>query len=95
MRITNISVTQKVNLGNYESIEFSAEAVLADDDNVDVSTKKLADYVDWNAQKPVREGKARVYRGALADPNAAPEKKAEAEKWLQMYEARKAAIEAL
>jgi hypothetical protein len=50
MRITNIRFAQKVNLGSNESIEFEAEAVIAEDDSIDASTKQLAEYVDWNAQ---------------------------------------------
>ena len=96
MRITNIKLTQKANLGNYESMEFTAEAVIdLDEDNVDTATRSLADYVDWNAQMPIREAKARVYRQVLADENAPEEKKAEAEKWMAKYEERKARVEAL
>jgi hypothetical protein len=95
MRITNIRFAQKVNLGSDESIEFEAEAVIAEDDSIDASTKQLAEYVVWNAQKPIRDGKARQYRAVLADPQAPAPKQAEAKKWLEMYEARKAAVEAL
>lgn len=96
MRITGIKFTQKTNLGNYESLEFMAEAVLDEGvDNTDEATQKLADYVDWNAKKPIREAKARTYRHILLEEKATVESKSEAEIWLRLYEERKAKIESL
>ena len=95
MRITNIRFAQKANLGNYESLEFAAEAVIDEEDDINKATKKLSDYVDWNAQKPIREAKARSYKAIQNDANAPETKKAEAAKWLQMYENRVKEMEAL
>ena len=95
MKITSIKFGQKVNLGNYESFEFSAEAVIDEEDKVNDVTAKLSDYVDWHARKPLRDQKARQNRAILADEKATPEAKQEAEAWLGKYEARRTAVEAL
>lgn len=95
MRITNIRFTQKANPGNYESIEFGADAVISEEENPQEATKALADFVDWHARKTIRDGQARSYRMILADQGAPPERRQEAESWLAKYEARKAAIEAM
>lgn len=95
MRITCIKITEKANLGNYESLEFSAEAVFDEGDNRTQVTEDLTNYVNWNAQRPIREAKARTYRRALTDEKATAEQKAEATKWLAMFEERKAKVEAM
>jgi hypothetical protein len=95
MRITCIKITEKANLGNYESLEFSAEAVMDEDDNQAQVTENLTDYVNWHAHRPIRETKARAYRKILATEQSTPEQKAEAEAWLKKYDERKAKVEAL
>ncbi len=95
MRTTCIKITRKANLGNYESLEFTAEAVLDEGDNVHESTEKLIDYVDWHSQKPIRETKARNYRAVIATENATEAQKHEAEVWLKMYEERKLKVEGM
>jgi len=95
MKITTIRLAQKTNLGNYESLDFAAEAVIDDEDKLNVATGNLELFVDWHAKKPIRDKQANTYRAALADPATGPELKAAAEGWLKLYEARKAAVEAL
>lgn len=93
MRITNIRFTQKANPGNYESIEFAAEAVISEDEDPQEATRALGDFVDWYARKTIRDGQARTYRLVLNDEAAPVEKRQAAQAWLTKYEARKAAVE--
>lgn len=95
MIVTNIKISQKRSLGNYENIEFMAEGVIEEGESVNEATNRLWNYVDWHAQKSNRDAKAKVRRLALADENTDPEKRAEAERWLAAYDARKAEIEAM
>jgi hypothetical protein len=95
MIVTNIKISQKRSLGNYENIEFMAEGVIEEGESVKEATERLWGYVDWYAQKTNREGKAHTFRLALADENTTPEKKAQAQKWLDQYEARRIEIEAM
>lgn len=95
MIVTNIKISQKRSLGNYENIEFMAEGVIEEGESVNEATTRLWNYVDWHAQKSNRDAKARVNRLALADENTTPEKRAEAEKWIASYEARKAEVEGM
>lgn len=95
MIVTNIKISQKRSLGNYENIEFMAEGVIEEGEKVNDATERLWNYVDWHAQKSNRDAKAKTYRAALADENTVPEKKAEAEKWLAAYDKRKAEVEAM
>lgn len=95
MRITSIEVTQKHNLGNYESFDFHAGAVIDEDENANEATSKLINFVDWHTLKSTRDAKARIFRLALADENTVPEKRTEAEKWLAVYEARRTEVEAM
>jgi hypothetical protein len=96
MKVTTIKFTQKVNTGKYESMEFSAEAIIdPTEDKVSEATELLADYVDWNAKKPLREETCRTYRALLAKEDTTPAKKAEATKWLAKYDERKAKMEAM
>lgn len=94
-RITNIHVNQKTNLGNYESFEFSADAVIADDEDLEAATASVVNYVDWHAKKTLRDGKRRQYIQVLADENSTDVRKTEAESWLRRYDARKAEVEAM
>lgn len=95
MKITNIKISQKTNLGNYESLDFGAEAVISEDDSINDATTKLTDFVDWHAQKPIRDAKAREYRKILGAPNATEAAKAEATRWLTMYDERQARVAGL
>jgi hypothetical protein len=93
MRITNIRLAQKTNLGNYESLDFAAEAVIDEDETVNDAILRLSGFVDWHAKKPIRDAKARTYRSYLEA--GTDEQKAEAEAWLKIYDERKAAAEAI
>lgn len=95
MIVTNIKISQKRSLGNYENIEFMAEGVIEEGESVNEATERLWNYVDWHAQKTNRDGKARTFKLALNDPNITPEKKAEAEAWLAAYDKRKAEVEGM
>jgi hypothetical protein len=93
MRITSIRLAQKTNLGNYESLDFAAEAVLDEEETVSDAITRLADLVDWHAKKPIRDAQARSYRAKVV--SGTDEEKAASEKWLNVYEQRKAAAEAV
>lgn len=105
MRITTVKFTQKANLGNYESLEFTAEAVIDMDSNQtpEEAASLLSDYVDWHAKRPLREQSLREWTAVLNSPEPADEKaKAEwqikhanAVKWMAKYEERKARVEGL
>lgn len=95
MKITDIKLTIKHNLGNWEHCEFTAEAVIHDEDNLDDATKKLTSYVDWHAKKPTRDAQKKAFDAALADANTTEEKRAQAERWVAIYEARRAEVEGL
>lgn len=95
MKVTNIRISQKRSLGNYENIEIMAEAVLEDEESLNDATNKLYNYVDWHAQKTTRDAKAKTNRILVADERTDPAKKAEAEKWLARYEERKAEVEGM
>lgn len=95
MIVTNIKISQKRSLGNYENIEFMAEGVIEEGESVNEATDRLWNYVDWHAQKSNRDLKAKTYRLALADENTVAEKRTEAEKWIAAYEKRKAEVEAM
>jgi hypothetical protein len=95
MRITSIKISQKVNTGKYESLDFEAEAVLGEEDAADNAAKQLADFVDWHAQKPLREERARNYRKVLKNEQATEAQRAEAEIWLGKYEQRRQVVEAM
>lgn len=100
MRITNIRISQKANLGNYESFDFGADAVIGEEDDINGSTQTLVDFVDWHAQRSARENKARAHRKILAEATTAGTESThpaalEAAAWLKKYEERKAKVESM
>jgi hypothetical protein len=95
MKITTIEVTQKTTTGDYEHLIVHVSAALEEDDGMNEAASKVTNFVDWFARKPVRDAQARNKRSVLADENASAEDKAAAEKWLAVYDRRKAEIEAM
>ncbi len=93
MKIDSIKITQKTNLGNWESLEFTADAALGESDNINEATVRLFNYIDWHVKRPLRDPQAANHRLVLADENSTPEKKAVAQKWLDKYEERRAEME--
>lgn len=94
MRITSISMSQKVNTGKYESLDFTADANVDEGDDANECALTLANFVDWYARKPIREEQARANRQIIANEQATPDQKHVAEVWLKKYEERKLAVEA-
>lgn len=95
MRISTIKLTQKSNLGNYESMEFTAEADLKEDENVKTATDRLFDYVDWYVKRKTRNDQLQAIKLTLADPATPDDKRAAAERWIEKYEERKNLMEAV
>lgn len=95
MRISTIKLTQKSNLGNYESMEFTAEADLKEDENVKAATDRLFDYVDWYVKRKTRNDQLQAIKLTLADPATPDDKRAAAERWIEKYEERKNLMEAV
>ena len=94
MKITTIRFSQKANLGNYESMEVAAEAVLEDGESISESTAKLRKYVDWNANFVNRENKKREFEKELAKPSISEDRKRKIENWIEQYNTLKAEMEA-
>lgn len=94
MRITEIKLMHRVNLGNYEHTEFAATAVLEENENLAEAADKLEMVVDWYARKQIRETQAHDMRKIISAAES-EEKVRRATVWLEKYEARKASIEEL
>lgn len=92
-RITNIHVMRRTNLGNYEHFEFSADAVISEEENLAESTTAIQDYVDWHARKPVRDALRAEHLKTVAKEDATEEAKAKAQRWLDKYDAMKSKVE--
>lgn len=95
MKIVMARATQKANTGQYEFLEFTAEASFGEDEKVGEVTERLMNYVDWYAQKPVRDPKARKMRSILDDPKAPQEDKDHATAWLAAYDKRRSEVESI
>lgn len=95
MRITSISIMERANLGNYEHVEFKAEAVIDEDDKAGAVTETLRDFVNWHAQRNNRDAKRDMFLKELENPEIKDARKASLERWLQQYDERKARMEAM
>jgi hypothetical protein len=97
MRITVIKVTEKASIAQYESLEFSAEAVLDDTDNIHEETSRLRNYVNWHARLSIHSAEAKKQNAIIVDANI-PEndqRRLNAKAWIDNYAKRKARVEAM
>lgn len=92
-RITNIHISRKSNLGNYEAFEFSADAVIAEDESVSEATTVLQEYVDWHSRKPIRDGQRLEHLRRAVDDSVTANEKTRSNNWLAKYDAMQAKME--
>lgn len=90
MKITEIAVTQKKNLGNYEHIELTANAVLDEGDSQAQSIDRLKALVDHSLNKDDRAKTYEVFKAELAElaNNNSPDaekKRLKINKWMSQY----------
>lgn len=97
MRIVCIKVLEKASIAQYESLEFSAEAVIDEGDNIHEETSKLRNYVNWHARLSIHSVEAKRQRAIVdnAEIPAEDQRKVNAVAWLARYEERKARVEAM
>lgn len=85
MRITTIGFTQRVNLGNYEHVEFSVEAIIDESEKAAETVDKLQKFADWSVQKKVRDEKAKKFEAEMKSGKLSMEENEKRAKWLEQY----------
>ena len=96
MRISEITISQKKNLGNYESVDLGLTAILDEGEKVADKLPTLKRYVDWQLNKDIRADQAKKYEAELqAKPEMPEPEKAHRAKYIQRFHAAKAEMEAV
>lgn len=85
MKITSIRVEKKINLGNYESALFSAEAFIEENEDANKSAETLQSYVEWHINKPLRDEKKKRLEKELEQEETTDDRKVKIKEWLKTY----------
>lgn len=92
MRIAEIKLTQKKNLGNYESLELGLTAIVEESDSPSDSIEKLRNLIDWELNKNERQIKFEDFQKQLL--SITDEKRREQiERWIEKFTQMKNEIE--
>lgn len=83
-RITEIRITEKKNLGNYESREFGISAVIEETESANESVDKLRKFVNYHLHKPERDKQLAEYSKAIQTLPA--EQSAGHKAWIEKYQ---------
>lgn len=100
MRITEIRISQKKNLGNYENRELGFTAALDENEKPNEAIERVRNLLDWEINRPERDANHAAYTKRVVELEGvtgddADKERRQIERWFAKYESRKAEIEVI
>jgi len=93
MKITNIKVLERKNLGGFSHREIELSGVIDDGESESAAIKRLSQFVSWHLNLPERSAEYDRQKKILADESSDDKAKAKATLYIAKFEEAQAEVE--
>ena len=93
MKITNIRVTQRLNLGDFQHRELELNGVVDEDESDSAAINRITAKVVWHLHRPERELEYKKQSAILADKKSDEKALEHAKRYVARFDEAKAEIE--
>ncbi len=93
MKLTNIKILERKNLGDYQHRDVELSAVVGEDESDSDAVARVIRLVTWHVHAPERKAEYAKATATLADENANEAAKAKATRYIARYDEAKAEVE--